>query len=441
MHNEELTRQFIAEHREEDVRQLALKQKQYPDVDIAFALQQIAGWQKAKNKLPEIAAIAEWHYPALLSLEQCSSELTARHKAILLSSFIKREATSLSAQASSLSKASLVDLTGGMGVDTLYMSDIFEHTIYVERQPELCSLARHNFPLAGREIEVVEADAEEYLKTMPHADCIYCDPARRSAHGGKVFRLSDCEPDLTRLYPTLASKADILLFKLSPMLDLSEALRTLTDAVQADIVAVRGEVKELLIVCIPSLSAQRIIKPQVSSLSAQRIIKPQALPLSAQRIIKPQASSVIRCFNLGTAQPAFCYTSNDDRQAACLFADSLCRYLYEPNAALMKAGCFSVISERYGIAQLARDSHLFTSDTLISDFPGRVFEVDGLADKHSLNGQAYSVISRNHPLTADQLRQRHRLRESDTRFLIATRITSASGKDTPVLICANRINL
>ncbi len=404
MRNEELTWQFIAEHREDDVRELALKQKQkhngqkqYPqdNVDIAFALQQIQGWQRARHKLPTISQIAGWLYPPSLSLEQCSSELTARHKTEVLSVLCRQLPAN----------STLIDLTGGMGIDTYFLSDLFSHTLYIERQPELAELARNNFTLTGKSIEVKNAEAEDVLTSIEHVGCIYCDPARRSSAGGKVFRLSDCTPDLTTLYPLLAQKADLLMFKLSPMLDLTEALRTLTDAVQVDIVAVRGEVKELLVVCQPAAADATQIQ--------------------------------VRAINLGTTQPTFSFNLNLTH-AQQTYATGVSRYIYEPNAALMKAGCFDAIAEHYNIVQLARDSHLYTSDTLVNDFPGRIFLTEAIADKHTIKGQTFSVISRNHPLSADRIRQRYHLRQSDQHFLIATSLHTSTSH-TPILISATRI--
>lgn len=412
MRNEELTWQFIAEHREDDVRQLALRQKQkhngqkqYPqdEVDIAFALQQIQGWQRARHKLPTISQIVGWQYPPSLSVEQCSSELTARHKTEVLSAVCSEMPSGVCNEVPA--NSTLIDLTGGMGIDTYFLSDLFNHTLYIERQPELAELARQNFALTDKNIEVKNANAEDVLTSIEHAACIYCDPARRSSDGGKVFRLADCTPDLTTLYPMLAQKADLLMFKLSPMLDLTEALRTLTDAVVVEIVAVRGEVKELLIVCQPKAADVR--QPEV------------------------------RAVNLGTTQPTFSFNLNHTH-AQQTYAAGIFRYIYEPNAALMKAGCFDAIAEQYRIAQLAHDSHLFTSDMLVDNFPGRVFLTEGIADKRTLKGQTFSVISRNYPLSADRIRQRYRLTESDRHFIIATRLTSPTG-DVPVLICATRI--
>ena len=313
---DELTRQFIIEHREDDVLRLALRQKQYsqeqypqPTVGIAFALQQIQGWQRARHKLPTISAIDGWLYPASLPLEQCSSETTARHKAEMLSPFIKRETSPFPTCAG----ASLIDMTGGMGVDTYFLSELFDHTLYIERQAELAEFARHNFALTGKKIEVVNADAKDYLNSIEHVSCIYCDPARRDAKGGKVFRLADCEPDLTALYSLLSAKADLILLKLSPMLDLNDALRTLADAVQIEIVAVRGEVKELLILCVPPCA---------------------------------EASPLIRCLNLETLQEPFSFLLSENKETRGCYATELCRYLYEPNAALMSMGVSPALDAR-----------------------------------------------------------------------------------------------
>ncbi len=402
--NSEATTQFIREHATDDVRMLALHKNRYPEVDIEFALQQIEGRQRTRDKLPEIYAIEGWRYPVRLSLEQCSSETTAKYKKAPL--------------LSPPQGGSLVDLTGGFGIDTFYLSQLFETTHYVERNPDLCAIAEHNFALTERNIVVHNAEAEDFLLTfqpfnLPTA--IYLDPARRSASGGKVFRLQDCEPDLTQLYPQLMSKCRVLMVKLSPMLDITEALRHLPDAREVHIVAVRNEVKEILILC----------------------YRDEALHSSLQVDSKRIA------VNLETDDVPFVFTIEEETQCCAslpLWGESegagLC-FLYEPNAAILKAGAFRTVGARYGVRKLGVNTHLYAADTLIADFPGRVFKVMGTPDKAQLKALQKTgahTICRNYPLSADRLAAKHKIREGGTLYLIGTRIG-----DKPTLLLAERL--
>lgn len=225
------TQTFIREHRQDDVRALALQANKYPQVDMAEAVVQIAGWQIAEKKVPLWARTEGILYPRHLSMEQCSSEVTARYKASLVSG------------------ESLADLTAGFGVDCSFMARNFNRVIYVEKQEILCDLARHNFPLLGlSRIQVCQADGVEYLRQMEPVDCLFLDPARRDSHGGKTVAISDCEPDVCALESLLVEKGQYVLVKLSPMLDIGTALRELKYLREIHIVAVNNECKELIAV-------------------------------------------------------------------------------------------------------------------------------------------------------------------------------------------------
>ena len=224
------TRQFINEHQSDDVRNLALQARKYPDVDIPAAITQIAGRQIAAEKIPSWKEIDDIWYPKHLSLEQCSSEITARYKASLLQG------------------ESLADLTGGFGIDCSFLATGFRSATYVERQTELCAIAAHNFPaLDLNHISVRNDDGVAYLEAMSPVDCIFLDPARRNEHGGKTVAISDCEPNVAKLEGLLLSKANRIMIKLSPMLDLSQALKELPHTQEVHIISVNNECKELLL--------------------------------------------------------------------------------------------------------------------------------------------------------------------------------------------------
>ncbi|MDR0895569.1 MAG: class I SAM-dependent methyltransferase [Prevotellaceae bacterium] len=380
------TLRFIREHLTDDVHTLALQVRRYPDVDMPAALTQIAGRQAAAQKLPLWHACEDLRYPPHLPLEQCSSEATARYKARILP------------------KAdSLVDLTGGFGVDCAFLSECVKRTVYVERNEELCRTAAHNFPLLGcRHIKVVNSDAIVYLEQMPPVDCIYLDPARRNGQGSKVIAVADCEPDVARLQPLLLQKARHVLIKLSPMLDLTQALSVMTQTEQVHIVAVGNECKELLLLLGHS-------------------------PMPTEEV-------PIHCVNLphtsvtaSDLPQSFTFTRRQESNDVCRYAATPRTYLYEPNAALLKAGAFRSIACRYDLEKLAVNTHLYTSDRLITDFPGRCFHITGscAANKKELKAllgeiDQANLTVRNFPASVAELRRKLRLAEGGYIYLFAT---------------------
>lgn len=384
------TLRFIAAHRRDDVRALALQAARHPGVDMPAALTQIAGRQTAETKIPAWAATDGILYPPHLSMEQCSSEVTARYKASVVASHDGPH-------------ESLADLTGGFGIDFSFLASLFGRATYVERQEVLCEAARHNFPLLGLEGAcIVHADGVEYLRQMPAVDWLYLDPARRDGHGGKTVAIADCEPDVAALEPLLLEKAVRVLVKLSPMLDLTQALHTLEHVAEAHVVSVAGECKELLLV----------------------LARDEA----------PQADDVpIRCVNLSAAGDAFTFTRRREQEAPCPCAEAPRTYLYEPNASLLKAGAFRSLSYLYKVEKLHPNSHLYTSDEPLPRFPGRMFRIEGWCGfgkrevKDLLDGvQKANLTVRNFPATVADLRKRLRLAEGGDTYLFAT--TLADGR-------------
>lgn len=386
------TLDFIRRHRTDDVRALALQAARYSDVDMLQAVTQIAGWQAARTKIPTWAACEGVLYPVHLSLEQCSSEVTARYKAAVVAGLGGSHTT-------------LADLTGGFGIDCAFLSAHFARATYVERQEALCQTARHNFPLLGlAHIDVQCADSTEFLRQMPQVDWIFLDPARRDGHGGKTVAIADCEPDVSHLEPLLLEKAARVLVKLSPMLDLSQALHTLHSVSEAHIVSVAGECKELLLVLARGSSLQ-----------------PDDIP--------------IRCINLPADERPFTFTRRQEQESPCPLANVPRACLYEPNASLLKAGAFRSAAYIYKVEKLHPNSHLYTSDEVIPNFPGRMFRVDGWCGfgkkevKALLEGVTKANITvRNFPSTVAELRKRLKLSEGGDVYLFAT--TLADGQKT-----------
>ncbi len=373
------TLDFIEAHREDDVRALALQSGKYPDVDMTVAVTQIAGRQVAARKIPSWYAVGGVLYPRHLSMEQCSSEATALYKASLLEG------------------ESFADLTGGFGIDCGFIARNFRQADYVERQEELCELARHNFPLLGLgHIRVNHRDGVEYLKEMQPVDGLYLDPARRDGHGGKTVAIADCEPDVCALEDLLVEKAKTVLVKLSPMLDLSLALKELKTVCEVHIVAVNNECKELL-------------------------LKLQKSPISSDISIH-----CIHFAGNGEVQ-RYGFTLEQEQTASCPLADAPKTYLYEPNAAILKAGAFRSLTSAYGVEKLHASSHLYTSTEFVADFPGRRFRIEAISGfgkkelKAFLQGlEKANLTIRNFPLSVAELRKRLKLKEGGEDYVFAT---------------------
>nr|WP_169172371.1 class I SAM-dependent methyltransferase [Bifidobacterium sp. DSM 109957] len=386
------TRAFVARHRAENVRNLALHAKHDDDVDLPLALDQIAGWQTACAKLPTWAAHDDIWYPPHLSMEQCSSEATARYK--------MNVARRLIGQAS---ETSLVDLTGGFGVDCSYMARAFDHATYVERQEHLCALAEHNMAALGLEhVDVVNADAKQYLQSMPQATLIFLDPARRDAHGARTYAIADCAPDALGLKNTLLAKAEHVMIKLSPMLDWRKTVADFQGAVsEVHIVSAANECKELLLV-----------------LGRDVCDAPRLVCVNDDQCLEVAPNKAITSENA-----AHC-----DAAAIDMTSENIAGWhLYEPNASVMKAGCFAMLEQRFGVTQIAPNSHLFISHEAVANFPGREFVIDAASTmgkkelRATLAGLTHAnITARNVPLSVAALRKKLKLKDGGDTTLFAT---------------------
>lgn len=380
---------FIDSHRGDDVRTLALQAKKYPAVDMAEAVVQIAGYQIAEKKVPLWAQTAGIRYPQHLSMEQCSSEVTARYKASLVSG------------------DTLTDLTAGWGVDCSFLARNFRCADYVERQETLCRIAAHNFPLLGLpHVRIHCADAVEYLQSMEPVDCLFLDPARRDSHGGKTVAIAECEPDVCRLEPLLVEKGKTVMIKLSPMLDMASALRDLQYVRRIHVVSVNNECKELIILLRKA--------PDEEEAAAGELI------ISCEQVVN------------NSVHQHFQFTFSEEKSAGCLLAESVGNYLYEPGTALLKAGPYRLLATRYGVEKLHPNSHLYTSSGLV-DFPGRRFWVTAVSGfgkkdlKVLLEGvEKANLTVRNFPSSVAELRKKLKLKEGGDTYLFAT--TLASGE-------------
>ena len=399
----EKTRDFIRQHENDDVRKLALQGSKHQDVDLLLALQQIAGRQTARRKLPTWGATDDLFYPPHLNMEQCSSEQTARYKASLLKGGQR-----------------YVDLTGGFGVDFYWMSQGFRERIYVERDEALCAIAEHNFRLLGLDCSVRCCDTATYLAEMEHADVVYLDPARRDEHGARTFGIADCTPNLLELLPLLRTKADTIVVKLSPMLDWRKAIDDIQSSSSTNchpssfvsevhIVSVDNECKELLLI-LKNEQRDNLRLVCVNNASVFEIVR-------TARTASPNRTDY-------ESEPHGLKTASRDAVAN--------HYLYEPNASVMKAGCFEALEEQFPVSQVSPNSHLFLSNEEVSGFPGRGFHILVVTsmNKKELRSALATVSQaniavRNFPLSAQQLRQRLKIKDGGDLFIFAT--TTANG--------------
>lgn len=409
------TQDFIRQHQDDDIRQLAFLGSKFPQVDMPFALDQIRGRKMARVKLPRWASIDGIVYPPHISMEQCSSESTALYKAELAARLLNSKKSDFANKDTVDSKFAknaatcemqdeidFVDLTGGFGVDFSYMAArLSGNTMYVERQAHLCELAKENFKRLGLEnVMVRNEDGAEVLPSIPSLKLIFVDPARRDDAGNKVVSLQDCTPNVTLLQDEMLEKSDFVMIKLSPMLDWHRAVDELKHVREVHIVSVGNECKELLIV--------------LSSAFNEPCLK-------------------VYCMN--DNQMMVFDVTNRSSEAVIVNPkeDSTPQYLYEPNASLMKAGCFGEISAKYGMKMLAKNSHLFVSDQLVTDFPGRSFHIKATSTfnkkelKQRLQGlEKANIATRNFPLSVVELRKRLKLKDGGETYIFAT--TQSDGR-------------
>ena len=447
------TQDFIRQHQDEDVRQLAFLGSKNPEVDMPFALDQIRGRKMARAKLPRWANIDGIIYPPHISMEQCSSESTALYKAELAARLLGLPASSSSSSSFSFSSENekesekeigFVDLTGGFGVDFSYIAArLGMKSMYVERQAHLCDAAKENFEHLGLKNAIVKngdgievlhsfhskkkdaASADDssgitydqprsLLKTNVGLKIIFIDPARRDDAGNKVVSLKDCTPDVTVLQEEMLSKADYVIIKLSPMLDWHRAISELSHVREVHIISVNNECKELLLV----LSARNMGEMEASSADGE---------------VKHAGNLRIYCIN--DAQSFVCEDLDMESSSVKIAPSTLeeMQYLYEPNASLMKAGCFGVLSERYDARMLSKNSHLFVSREPIAAFPGRSFRIIAVSSfnkkelKRHLSGiTKANIATRNFPLSVAELRKRLKLKDGGETYIFATTLSDES---------------
>ena len=450
------TQDFIRQHQDEDVRQLAFLGSKYPEVDMPFALDQIRGRKMARVKLPRWASLEGIIYPPHISMEQCSSESTALYKAELAARLLGLPASSSGTEMKTENEIEFVDLTGGFGVDFSYIAArLGVKSMYVERQAHLCEAAKENFERLGLKNAIVKngdgievlhsflpkkddaASADDslgiiydqplsLLKTKLGLKLIFIDPARRDDAGNKVVSLKDCTPDVTVLQEEMLSKADYVIVKLSPMLDWHRAISELSHVREVHIISVNNECKELLLV----LSARNMGDMEASSADG---VGGTEEAEGTDGAVKYAGKLRIYCVN--DAQSFVCDESDMETSSVKIAPSTLeeMRYLYEPNASLMKAGCFGVLSGRYDARMLSKNSHLFVSQAPIEAFPGRSFRIIAISSfnkkelKRHLSGITQAnIATRNFPLSVAELRKRLKLKDGGETYIFATTLSDES---------------
>lgn len=366
---------FITRHESDSTDHLLLHAQRYPGIDVPYAVDQILARRHIREKLPSWYENRELIFPSRISTEQCSSEITASYKQLLIQG------------------ECVCDLTGGLGIDSWYFAQKAGKVIYVERFPEYCQTAEHNFKtLNTPNIQVIHADCRNILNSLK-ADTFYIDPARRSGSNKRLFALGDCEPNILDIKATLLQNAQRLIIKMSPMADITETLRLLPETTEIHILAIKNECKEIIFVLENNAQKVRIHTLSFHSNGCQK----------------------------------FSFYPQEEKDALLLLADTPGIYLYEPNAALLKSGAFKSVAVRYNLLKLHQHSHLYTSGEYCENFPGRKFRIQKslpftgklLKQLHKDIPQA-NISVRNFPMTVEQIRKTSGISEGGEIYLFAT---------------------
>ena len=432
------TKEYIKQHRNDDVYRLALA-KTPEGVDLQYALQQISAYQILTKKVPSWAECNELIFPRQLSLEQSSSELTARYKAQLIRDFMGNQ------------PFTHIDLTGGMGIDCYFIAQHTQKSHYVELNPELCQIARHNFTHLNPNISVYNTTAEEFLNQSTDdrlqitdnrvqitdnrvqitdntiaedskngnsqlSTLIYLDPARRGDHGQKLVSIADCQPNVIELLPQMFELTDKVVVKLSPMLDITRAINELPHIEKLYVISVNNECKELLLFINKKYNAET----QIHAINLKSTINNQR----------------------STDNPTpFSGFISHESALSLSYAHEVGKYLYEPYAAHLKSGLYKTMAETYGVAKLHQHSHLYTSAELNNEFPGRKFEVKEVVpfDKKSAKTlfkslKQANLTTRNFPLTVSELRTQYKIKDGGETYIFATTLHD----DSKVLIVCQK---
>ncbi|WP_288457996.1 class I SAM-dependent methyltransferase [uncultured Chryseobacterium sp.] len=365
--------QFINANLNADLHSLLLKKSPFPEVSIQEIVQQIKGKQVAQKKFPFLLKEGII-FPPQLNLEQSSSEKTALYKSRILKG------------------KKFIDLTSGFGIDAYYLSESFEEITLVEQNPELFEIVEHNWSVLGRKAKFINQKLEDFLHENTETfDVIYLDPARRDNHKNKVFLLEDLSPNILEIQEKLLSISAEVVIKLSPLIDLKYLVSVLSNIFRIDIIALKNDVKEVVVF------------------------------LSKQN----SGKIICHCVNLESEESMFTFTFGDEETTVAEFSEPE-RYIYIPNNSILKAGIFNVISEKFKLKKLHPNTHLYTSNQKITDFPGRILEMEVIDAKQIVKKGQFNIISKNYPLKPEEIKKKYNLKDGGENYLIFTQ--SKKGK-------------
>ena len=376
---------YINQNLNSDLNKLLLKKSPFSDVTMQEIVQQIKGRKTAEKKFPFLTKEGIV-FPPNLNLEQASSQSTAEYKS------------------QTLSGKSFLDLTCGFGIDAYFLSKNFDEVTLIEQNPELISLVESNWKTLGRKAHFINKNLEEFLENLRQAqidnfnkfDVVYLDPARRDQQNKKKFLLEDLSPNVLEIQEKLHSITDKIIVKLSPLIDISYLISELKNITEIQIIAVRNEVKELVLIIENNQSTDN------------------------------QQPTTIKCINLESNEPEFSFNFNDEKSAKSEFSESL-NFLYIPNNSILKAGAFNIISEKFGLKKLHPNTHFYTSEHNIENFPGRVLQVEKIDAKDLKKGEKFNIVSKNYPLKPEEIKKKYKLNDGGNHYLIFTQ--SVYGKE------------
>jgi len=376
---------YINKNLNSDLNKLLLKKSPFPDISMQEIVQQIKGKKTAEKKFPFLLKEGII-FPPNLNLEQASSQSTAEYKA------------------QNLKGKTFLDLTCGFGIDAYFLSQNFDEITLIEQNFELISIVENNWKILNRKAKFVNENLEGFLDGLRESqtdnfdkfDVIYLDPARRDQQNKKKFLLEDLSPNLLKIEEKLNSISDKIIVKLSPLIDISYLISELKNITEIQIIAVRNEVKELLL----------IIEKHNSGAKIQ--------------------DTKITCINLDSDEPVFSFNFNDEKSAESEFSESL-NFLYIPNNSILKAGAFNIISEQFGLKKLHPNTHFYTSENKIENFPGRVLQIEKIEAKDLKKGEKYNIVSKNYPLKPEEIKKKYKLNDGGNQYLIFTQ--SVDGKE------------
>lgn len=369
---------YINQNLNSDLTKLLLKKSPFPDVSMQEIVQQIKGRKTAEKKFPFLTKEGIV-FPPNLNLEQASSQSTAEYKA------------------QNLTGKSFLDLTCGFGIDAYFLSKNFDEVTLIEQNSELISIVENNWKTLGSKANFINENLEKFLENSQHKfDVIYLDPARRDQQNKKKFLLEDLSPNLLEIQEKLHSISDKIIVKLSPLIDISYLISELKNISEIQIIAVRNEVKELVLI------------------------------IENNQLTDNQQPTTIKCINLESNDPEFSFNLDDEKSSNSEFSESS-NFLYIPNNSILKAGAFNIISEKFGLKKLHPNTHFYTSENKIENFPGRVLEIEKIDAKDLKKGEKYNMVSKNYPLKPEEIKKKYKLNDGGNHYLIFTQ--SVYGKE------------